>query len=351
MRAARRLSSLATLFLFSLTILTPPARTQDFHPWDAPLDDFASKIAASLEKRASIELTVRNISSIDSATIETIRRALESDLQRRGLRIRPAASTDSTVEVTFSENVREFIWAAEIRRGESRHVVIENFPRSAATTGAPAQPPLRLERRQLRQQSEAMLDFALLPSSGSPSPDLVVLEPERLVVYHWMDAEWQPGNAVVIPHANPWPRDLRGELDVARNAIILPGVECTSQFQQPFALQCNDRDASPGSPAATSAPMIHIAGRDAADFARLRSVCNFDSLILASGAGDWTQPDTLQAYEISSSDAVAAGTPLDFAGPILALHASTDGASARVISRNPQTGMYEAAIVTISCNR
>lgn len=71
--------------------------------------------------------------------------------------------------------------------------------------------------------------------------------------------------------------------------------------------------------------------------------------VLATGTGDWTQPDHIQIYEIEGQEATAVGQPLEFPGPILALWPADDGKSARVVSRNLQTGMYEASLVSVSC--
>jgi hypothetical protein len=71
--------------------------------------------------------------------------------------------------------------------------------------------------------------------------------------------------------------------------------------------------------------------------------------VLVTGTGDWTEPDHIQIYEIENQEATAVGQPLEFPGPILALWPADDGKSARVVSRNLQTGMYEASIVSVSC--
>ena len=86
------------------------------------------------------------------------------------------------------------------------------------------------------------------------------------------------------------------------------------------------------------------------DIATLETACSHEWDVLVTGAGDWTQPDHIQLYEIRDQQAVAKGQPLDFPGPILALWPSTDSKSARVVSRNLQTGMYEASIITVSCS-
>ncbi|HEY4951171.1 MAG TPA: hypothetical protein VIH88_12610 [Candidatus Acidoferrales bacterium] len=78
--------------------------------------------------------------------------------------------------------------------------------------------------------------------------------------------------------------------------------------------------------------------------------CDPSWLVLVSGTGDWTVRDTLRIYRVAEHQAATVGQPLEFAGPVLALWPAEDGKSARVVSRNLQTGMYEGSIVSVSCS-
>jgi hypothetical protein len=77
--------------------------------------------------------------------------------------------------------------------------------------------------------------------------------------------------------------------------------------------------------------------------------CDSAWLVLVTGAGDWMARDTLQIYRVADHQAATVGQPLEFSGPILALWPAEDGKSVRVVSRNLQTGLYEASIVSVSC--
>lgn len=95
--------------------------------------------------------------------------------------------------------------------------------------------------------------------------------------------------------------------------------------------------------------------------------CNDSWQVLTTGAGDSSQSDHIQIYDIrnypqaqasaqsaastaqTAPEATAAGQPLDVSGPILALWSSADLKSARVVSLNLQTGMYEGSIISVSC--
>lgn len=96
--------------------------------------------------------------------------------------------------------------------------------------------------------------------------------------------------------------------------------------------------------------------------------CDDSWQVAATGTGDSMEPDHIQIYDIRNyaqsqasaqstnsqsattpPEAVAMGQPLDFAGPIFAIWPATDMKSARVVSLNLQTGMYEGSIISVSC--
>jgi len=96
--------------------------------------------------------------------------------------------------------------------------------------------------------------------------------------------------------------------------------------------------------------------------------CDDSWQVLTTGTGDSMEPDHIQIYDIrkypqsqtsaqstssqsetTPPEAVAVGQPLDFSGPILAMWPSTDLKSARIVSLNLQTGMYEGSIISVSC--
>src|SRR5271170_6296438 len=114
MRAARRLLLLPTLFLLvapSIAALPP----QDTHWWDPVIESLVTKIAGDITPQAAISLTVKNLSSLDSAAVAGIRAGLESALQRLGFETRLKVSANTSVEITLSENLHDSVWAARIK--------------------------------------------------------------------------------------------------------------------------------------------------------------------------------------------------------------------------------------------
>ena len=82
--------------------------------------------------------------------------------------------------------------------------------------------------------------------------------------------------------------------------------------------------------------------------AGIKSGCGRGWQVLASGASDWTQRDLLQGFELTEG-ATLVTSAVEVPGPITALWAAADGASAAVVARNLGTGKYEAFSFSISC--
>src|SRR5262249_61113596 len=82
--------------------------------------------------------------------------------------------------------------------------------------------------------------------------------------------------------------------------------------------------------------------------AGVKSGCGSGWQILASGTGDWTQPDLLQAFDLSQG-ATPVTSAVEVPGPVTALWAAADSGSAAVVARNLATGKYEAFSFSIGC--
>jgi hypothetical protein len=351
MRAARRLLLLPTLLLLTISCIAVAAPVpQDAHWWDSAIDSLAAKIAGDLKPRAAISLTVKNLSSLDSAAVAGIRATLEINLQHRGFSLSRSTAPGAAVDVTLSENMQDYVWAAVIRRGDEEQVAIVSVARSAAAPAATSEPAISLQRQIIWQQPGEILDFAVIAGDANGAIALVILEPERLVFYKSVAAQLQLDRTVTIAHAKPWPRDVRGKIDFEAQSAALPGVQCGGSFDHPETIQCSETALDKAGLAQLNGTTIQLSGRDV-EAVTLGSVCGVNSLLLASGTGDWTQPDSIRAYTSADQQPAALGKPLDYAGPVLVLWPSSDRQSARVISRNLLTGTYEASIVSVSCNR
>ena len=100
----------------------------------------------------------------------------------------------------------------------------------------------------------------------------------------------------------------------------------------------------------TSAPLATFEGWGS-DLASIKTSCSGGWQVLVSGPHEYTDRDTVRAFEITNREAVAVSPPVEFAGPITALWSGSSGSSATAVSRNLETGHYEAFTLSISCGQ
>ncbi len=313
----------------------------------------AEKIAAAAAPAHSLALNVTNTSSLSAADASAVSVALAAELARRHFTILSPTSpspADAQVQLTLSEGAEGYVWVAQIRGGANgEQVAIVAVPGPADRFPGQAEKSLALSQKLIWRQPEKFLDFALLAASQPGAIRLVILEPERLAFYTFEGSQWQSQRVVRIPHAAPWPRDVSGEIDASAGKASLPGVTCQGDWERQETVQCVAGRQEKRPATVADQEQLEIDGR-AADFVALGKVCDsFGPILLVTGPGDWTEPDQLRAYEVPGGAPIAIGQAIDFPGPILAHAAAEDGKSARVVSRNLQTGMYEASIVSVSC--
>ena len=341
MRAARRLTSVALLLILATLFAAVLADAQQKNPWDAAIDSLAAKIASMADAKALLRLSVKNLSSLDAGRVANFTSALQAQLQQRGLKIANDASTGEALDVTIAENLRQFIFAAAFEHGDSREIALEALDRGKAEAKSEAPARVRLQREVIWTQRDPLLDFLMIPAA---SPDgvrrLFVLEPRRLVIYRAAADGWQ------VVESHPLldyrvPRDARGFFVPPRGdsaepfRLYVAGERCDLTLGGSITSNCG-YDASP------------IANMQR-EFATLGGACGGGNRGLASGRGDWTEPDTLSVVEGDGPYPKTGDEQMAFPGPILALRAGEAENTARVVWRDLRTGEYEAGIVTASC--
>ncbi|MGH9699730.1 MAG: hypothetical protein ACRD52_09740, partial [Candidatus Acidiferrales bacterium] len=373
--------------------------------WNNALHSLAQKISGFVPSLA-VSLDVKNISSLGPGDVANIRQALIAEMALWGNRvIEPSADTPQ-VHLTLSENNLGYLWIAEIDHGDMHQTTMAPVAIAPPPPSSPAT-PLMLQRKIVWQQSGPILDFAQETLTGGGTL-WFLLEPGHLDVYAFAGEVQTVHQSLPIDAAGA-SRDPRGLLAPGENGGIqayLGSTLCTGTWTTSLDLECSAgagqnwplgaaswtfeptrnyfsgvtnfasgfsvkrapfySAASPPPELATASSSRWIlAGLDgrarlftgmaepAAVFSNwgsgittLRSACDSTWQVLVSGAGDWTGPDSIQVYDIADQRAVPAGQPLVFPGPVLALWPAADSKSARVVSRNLSTGLYEASILT-----
>src|SRR6185312_2259287 len=373
--------------------------------WRAPEQQLAEKIAAVVGPGA-IDVELANCSSLNRAHTEQIHRGLLQELSVLGLRSVASEEAAATVNITLSENLREYVWIAQILQGKNEPaVVMISLPRSSAGDSSRATPAIVLRRIFLWSQPSRILDAALL--NGNPQR-LFVLDANSVSIYQMQASHWQMQQSLAISHSRPWPRDLRGRLVLRRDYLLdayLPGVFCTSAAG--VSLSCHASDdpwplgiadlqlnaffaparnfftgaLTPGVGKQTSAPaffsgaplprdrytlwlftttdgQLHLldgftdqsAATDWGELASVHSGCGSGWQVLATAKNN-NANDSVRIFEIPDREPFLIGQPTEFRGDITALWTQADGASAVAVLHDSSKGEYEAYQLTLACDQ
>ena len=368
----------------------------------------AHKIAA-VTGPGVVTLEIVNRSSLDEKSTHEASSALEAQLRVEGVRTSTPDQAMGTVQVTFSESLREYVWSAEITVGsDEKRIALVSLPRANAGTAAPSAMPVVLRKTFLFAQEQLILDAALVEMSAGAR--LLVLDDTKVAVYHQQGGRWVQEASLPVTHSRRFPRDVRGRLLLRRDHLFdayLPGAVCRSGAAFPLTLACGDTDdpwpltgdesgvrafftparnfftgaLSPGIGRVSNVPSFYSATalprsnyilwvltavdgsvhlvdgmadqllrgvRWGSDISAVHSPCGTGSQILASEAGD-PERDALRAFEIPDRDPVAASSALDFDGHIVALWSADSGSASIAVVKKKDTGWYEAYRISIAC--
>jgi hypothetical protein len=330
-------------------------------------------------------------------------------LRIEGVRTAKAEQAMGSVQVTLSESVREYVWAAEITIGsDEKKVALVSLARAESGATTAAAMPVVLRKTFLFAQEQLILDAALVDMSGGSR--LLLLDPDKVAVYRQQAGHWEQEATLAIAHSRTLPRDPRGRLLLRRDHLFdvyLPGTFCRSSAAAPLALACSDSDdpwpltaedngvraffaparnfftgaLSPGIGKVSAAPSFYSAAafprsnytlwlltavdgsvhiidglsdqaihglRWGSDLAAVHSSCGTGTQLLVSDGGD-PERDSLRAFEVPDRDPVVASSGIEFDGRIVALWPEASGNNAVAVVKREDTGWYEANRVSISC--
>ena len=399
-----------TLWLAPQNAAQSNAPTPDAAPdWPGAAKELADKIVGLSQSRSALNLTFTSMSAIPPDVALESRRALEAQLHAMGARMVSADQAVDEVHITLATNTREYVWVAQIGRGDARanaeNVAMVTLP-LPAHAGTVASSGLSLRRMQLWSQPQPILDVALVGDS------MLVQGEDALTLYHAESGRWRLQSTIPVPHSAPWPRDLRGRL-IAQGAgytAFYPGMQCRGVIAPQFNASCAQSDdpwpltGDPNGPRAFfnstrnfftamspalagATPPFYSAARVGSDGATWVLAMNdggarlvnasaqtgaelpgwgSDLAAVHSGCASGTQllvtrpfagaTDSLRIFEITGGEigaarAVEKGAELELPGPVTALWTAPDGSSATAVVRNHATGDYEAAGITVVCGR
>jgi hypothetical protein len=363
--------------------------------FDGPARAMSQKIAAALKTREPVALGFSNVATVNPPDAMAAQQALERELH--GLAVITAPPAAITVALTLSENLRGFVWVAEIRRGDTQEVVMEDWPKLPEVARAGS---VVIEKRRMLDEPLRILDCAPLGHG------LLVLDAEAVSVYENAERKL----SIRLPISRPLPRDLRGRLLVQGDVYqaYLPGLTCNGSAASGLSITCRDEGLWPLGPNAygilnptrnffderlvladglsrrmppfLAAARFAANGHDAwvfsamdghthlyyynaafvpvaswigwgSDIAAIESDCGSRTLLLATGTGDSTAPDSVQAFELTDSTQRSVADPVSLPGPVTALWPASERGTALAVSRDLKSGRYAAFRLAIACSR
>jgi hypothetical protein len=398
----------------SLGAQQEPGAAEQQKWYDAAANEFAKKVMRALVKEDAISVKIENRSSMSEQEFGGIRKAIERAMKNMGARIADRVGTARAV-ITFSENPAKLIWVAQISAGEKEEVVILEVPRPEREAGMTEIPALVIQKEFVIEQEQPILDFALESLPDGQPMKLFVLGGEFLTEFEHRQNRWEKKRALVLPARIGASRDIRGRIEEDRSPVTahISGAECWFGEEESTKSECKSVELKEGEvplflveeisefgewvtgknyfaldtrdvqghelvgpklfSAAPAGPkddanwiradvdgvariydenkVIAELEKWGSDIAAIESNCGRKHQILATGTGDWTERDTVQAFEIVENKAVAVSPPLELPGPVTALWTARAGNRVSAVVRNLTTGKYEAYSLTITCGR
>jgi hypothetical protein len=377
------------------------AAAQDALPLPAAAPEFVHMILSRAGSLSAVAITFQNLSSLPPETQEATQNAIFNGFRSANVKVVKAEQSVAAVHITFSEDWQGYVWIASIQQGSSSQRVIKKLPRQQRAQSTHAT-TLTIRKISVWQQESPILDFY------QDNQNLLVLEPSQLALYSSDAGQWRLRQTLGIPHQNPWPRDLRGRLEVRGGEInvFLPGERCSGRLSPP-SLDCRASDdpwpigegliaffnprrnffsgllAGP-SAGASITPFFSGATWKSGDqrvwlftgtdghtrlfqndlaspvatfngwgstLAPVHSICGSGWQVLTSSPADSTRPDSVQAVEISGREALPVSAPVDLAGTVEALW--TAGNYSQLVNGvlQSQSGKYEAFTLTVICTQ
>ncbi|MBN1570322.1 MAG: hypothetical protein JXA73_20945 [Acidobacteria bacterium] len=356
--------------------------------------DLAAKIRAGMGPLKNAVFSFHSLASIGAADVDVARRALEKELHTQGIGFVPDSQAAAVLNVTLSENFRQYLWIAEIKRSTNTDFVMTAQERLQDSLLKDIAPYMTVQTRILFEHADPVLDLKVR------NDGLMVLHPDRVALYRRSRDQWELERSTPLKSLKPRPRDLRGRFSDDGDAvqIHLPGLFCRGAADSGFAFECMQEEkpwpfpsgdirlAAAGNSffrenlppffsiagvAEDEAELWIIAGVDGraylydstnaqidamddgwgSEIAAIESECGTKRQILVSLRTDPLARGAIQAFEIVNRSVVVKSSPVEFPGPITALWPVAEQDAAIAISRDLKTGHYAAFYLSISCSR
>jgi hypothetical protein len=224
---------------YAILFLLMPALAgaqQEPQPVPVAAREFVQQVLSRGGSPSAVAVSFQNVSTLPPEAQEAAQNAILNAFRNANVRLVKPEPSVVEVQITFSEDWQDSVWIATVRQGPGSQVIIRKTPREQRAVSSRA-PLLTLRKIPVWQQEGPILDFF------QDNQNLLVLEPGQLSLYASDSGQWRPRQTLAIPHQQPWPRDLRGRLEVRGGHVdaFLPGTRCTGSISPP-ALDCRASD-------------------------------------------------------------------------------------------------------------
>jgi hypothetical protein len=237
-----KLVCLFAVVISSLTGLKSQAQNAVPSPWEQPAAALAEQVSAILGP-GQAHLVIRNLSTVSTEQIASIRRLLEQDLKTRGV-LASGAESANTIRVTLSENARERLWVAEVIEGDETRVAMVRLD-LGATQQTQSASGLTLRKQTILTATDPVL-------AALETPDgLVAVEPEEIVIFSHALDDWREQKRFGIGQTQPLTRDPRAVIylsaDSAGFDTFTAGSACNGSYQaaqspSDWTVHCRESD-------------------------------------------------------------------------------------------------------------
>jgi len=252
-------------------------------------------------------------------------------------------SADPVLIITLQVTVSKIVFVAEFADlAEGRGMRMVEIPRSTLSVLSGSSSSSRL-RKELIWQQESPLSGAVEGSDESSHEHFLFLLGEGFLIRRQLENQvWKLVDSTELPSTSRPHRLGKGffvydDQMPARLAFLLDGKICSIQPGSRILFDCR--------PTALGGQVVTIA-----------SACDGKVQRLATGTGDYTQPDriTLAGQEVShqplSEDELRSGS-IEMPGPVLDYLTNGDGKSVSAVVKNLSTGIYEVYRITTVCGQ
>jgi hypothetical protein len=302
--------------------------------------ELARKIAVSLPPQEGVSVEVRNNSSLPPNEFADVEQTLRDELENLSVSVVTTGAAVVNLRITVSENLKRLLLTAEISHAGATQVILMEASRGLGIHIASYMMPVVLHSKIIWEGPEQILDAAMASGPGG-FPLLVLLLRDGVEIH---DSAGRTLGRATIPSAATATRNPRGKLEIKgyMAQAVIQSRTCTVSVSTFEMLECH---SVAGLDAGLTEEVPHdlLSPERGSEILMPQNDCG---AALATGPGDYTQTDWVQAFSVGPA-ALAISNKLDFPGPVVALRGGSGGP--RAIIRNLKTGNYEA--YSLSCGR